>query len=118
MRRFQIALNDHLTKQKTKVALELRELSEALRTKRQEREELGVNLYGLQQELARLQMFLEKQHDELSQMARQRQQCEEQLQEVRGMYKDTQSNVTQQRKDGEFVQSLAFSPAGSPRMLS
>ena len=101
MRRFQTALNDHLSKQSTKVSLELRELSEALRNKRKEREELGVNLYGLQQELARLQMHLEKRHDELSNMARKRQQCEEQLQEVRGMYKDTQGNVTQQRKDGE-----------------
>ena len=101
MRRFQVALNDHLTKQKEKVTLELRELSEALRNKRHDREELGVNLYGLQQELARLQMHLEKQHDELSKMAQQRQQCEEQLQETRGMYKSTQENVTQQRKDGK-----------------
>lgn len=53
MRRFQNALNKQLTKQHEKVQLELSELSEALKRKSNERENLGVELYGVQQELAR-----------------------------------------------------------------
>lgn len=54
MRRFQNALNKQLSSQFEKVKLEHSELSEALRRKLNERETLGVELYGVQQELARL----------------------------------------------------------------
>lgn len=53
MRRFQNALNKQLNKQHDKVQLEMSELSEALKRKMNERETLGVELYGVQQELAR-----------------------------------------------------------------
>lgn len=53
MRRFQNALNKQLSKQHEKVQLEMSELSEALKRKMNERETLGVELYGVQQELAR-----------------------------------------------------------------
>ena len=66
MKRFQNALRAHLSKQDEKVTLELRELMEALKNRKKEREDLGVDLYGVQQELARFQMMLEKHHDEYS----------------------------------------------------
>lgn len=53
MRRFQAALQKQLTTQHEKVKLEMSELSEALKRKLNERESLGVELYGVQQELAR-----------------------------------------------------------------
>lgn len=53
MRRFQAALNKQLSAQHEKVKLEYGELSEALKRKLNERETLGVELYGVQQELAR-----------------------------------------------------------------
>jgi len=53
MKRFQAALKNQLTKQNEKVTLEVRELDESMRSRRKEREDLGVDLYGIQQELAR-----------------------------------------------------------------
>lgn len=53
MRRFQVALNKQLTRQHEKISLELSELAEALKRKMNERESIGVELYGVQQELAR-----------------------------------------------------------------
>lgn len=53
MRRFQTALKKQLTSQHEKIKLELSELTEALKRKMSERENLGVELYGVQQELAR-----------------------------------------------------------------
>ncbi len=102
MRRFQEALKSHLTKVQERVTLERSELKEALRNKLKDREELGVNLYGLQQELARQQMLLEKQHDEMAKLVQFRKQCEEDLNEVRNMYKSTQNNVNTQRKEGKW----------------
>ena len=102
MGRFQDALKGHLTKQLEKAELEVRELNEALKTKLAEREELGVNLYGIQQELARQQTMLEKRHDGLGRLRELRGQCEEQLREVRDMYKKTQQNVNHQRKECNY----------------
>jgi len=53
MKRFQNALKKQLTSQHEKVKLEMSELTEALKRKMSERENLGVELYGIQQELAR-----------------------------------------------------------------
>ncbi|XP_070579736.1 coiled-coil domain-containing protein 40-like [Ptychodera flava] len=105
MKRFQIALKAQLSKQNEKVTLELRELLEGLKNRKKEREDLGVNLYGLQQELARQQMLLEKLHDEFGQTKQVRHQCEEELEEVRHFYKYTQSNITSQRKTASELQT-------------
>ncbi|XP_071960201.1 coiled-coil domain-containing protein 40-like isoform X2 [Antedon mediterranea] len=105
MKRFQDALNSHLVKQHEKVKLDLSELNEAVKNKGKEREELGVHLYGLQQKLARHQMDLESKHDELASLQQFRSQCEEQLGEVRTMYKKTQDNINQQRKEGSALQT-------------
>jgi endonuclease V-like protein UPF0215 family len=53
MKRFQNALKKQLSGQHEKVRLELSELAEALKRKTAERENIGVELYGVQQELAR-----------------------------------------------------------------
>lgn len=102
MRRFQDALGGHLNKQLEKINLEVRELREALKTKQKEREEVGVNMYGMQQELAKHQMTLEKYHDQRSGLQKLRQQTEEQLTDVRSMYKQTQQNINQQQKEGLY----------------
>ncbi|KAK3091997.1 hypothetical protein FSP39_024328 [Pinctada imbricata] len=105
MKRFQNALKAHLTKQDEKVTLELRELIEALRNRKKEREDLGVELYGIQQELARFQMMLEKNHDEFANLNQARNQEEQQLDDVRGLYKDTQLNVNKEKKKCAELQS-------------
>ncbi|XP_011454679.3 coiled-coil domain-containing protein 40 [Magallana gigas] len=98
MKRFQNALKSHLTSQNEKVTLELRELTEALRNRKKEREDLGVDLYGIQQELARFQMLLEKNHDEFANLNQGRQQEEAQLDDVRNTYKETQVIVNKEKK--------------------
>ncbi|KAJ8037566.1 Coiled-coil domain-containing protein 40 [Holothuria leucospilota] len=105
MKRFQDALEGHLNKQLEKVNLEVRELKEGLKDKLKEREEIGVNLYGVQQELAKCQMTLEKNHDECAKLSKLRNQTEEQLNDVRNMYKQTQQNVNQQQKEASALQT-------------
>ena len=69
-----------------------------MRTRKKEREDLGVDLYGIQQELARFQMMLEKRHDEYSDVQQVRQQEEQQLTDVQNMYKELQFKANQEKK--------------------
>lgn len=57
-----------------------------------------MNLYGVQQHLARLQMQLEKSHDRHSIAAGTRQQKEEELQRVRLLYTKTCETANEERK--------------------
>lgn len=72
-----------------------------MRTKREERENMGVELYGVQQELARHQMMLEKHHDNYTTINQTRQQRDQRLSEVRVLYKDMQNTVNTERKKGK-----------------
>lgn len=105
MKRFQAALNSHLTKQDDKISLELRDLDETLRVKKKVREDLGVELYGVQQELARYQMMLEQKHDTVAGLKQERQKEEQELVEVRSLYKDGQLVVNKEKKKGSELQS-------------
>ncbi|KAK3796467.1 hypothetical protein RRG08_009244 [Elysia crispata] len=105
MKRFQAALGAHLNKQNEKIALELRDLDETLRVKKKEREDLGVELYGVQQELARYQMLLEQKHDQVADLKQERQKEEQELSDVRNLYKDSQTVVNKERKKGSELQS-------------
>ena len=73
---------------------------ESLKTRKKEREDLGVELYGVQQELARYQMMLERNHDNFAQINQQRQREDQQLTEVRNQYKDTQLAFNKEKKKG------------------
>jgi len=98
MKRFQAAYKAHLLKQIQKLTLEQRELSEEHTVKKKEREELGVELYGVQQELARQQMTLEKEHDRLNEGEQIRKKIEMLLNENKTRYNQTQRDFEQQRK--------------------
>ncbi|XP_076726557.2 coiled-coil domain-containing protein 40 [Callospermophilus lateralis] len=98
MVRFQAALKSYLTRQIDKLRLELQELEVATKQSHAQRQELGVNLYGVQQHLARLQMQLEKSHDRHSVAACERRQQEEELREVRALYDKTNAAANQERK--------------------
>ncbi|KAI8501057.1 Coiled-coil domain-containing protein 40 [Branchiostoma belcheri] len=78
---------------------------EATKSKHQEREDLGVQLYGLQQELARNQMNLERKHDAYAGVHQAKQQAEEKLEGVRLTYKDVQQNVLLERTTGAKLQT-------------
>ncbi|NXK24288.1 CCD40 protein, partial [Arenaria interpres] len=105
MRRFQAALKNYLTKQIEKVNLELRELRTATKKSKVQREELGVVLYGAQQQLAHLQMELEKSHDRCSQVAAARQQLEEELESLRLTHKNVSQNTDDERKKVSAMQT-------------
>lgn len=57
-----------------------------------------MNLYGVQQHLARLQMQLEKSHDRHSLAARERWRKEEELQSTRALYNKTCATANEERK--------------------
>uniref|UniRef100_A0A8C9E913 Coiled-coil domain 40 molecular ruler complex subunit n=1 Tax=Phocoena sinus TaxID=42100 RepID=A0A8C9E913_PHOSS len=98
MIRFQAALKNYLNRQIEKLRLELQELGVATKQSRIQRQELGVDLYGVQQHLARLQMQLEKSHDRHSITACERRRKEEELRSVRLRYGRTCETAGEERK--------------------
>ncbi|XP_036053938.1 coiled-coil domain-containing protein 40 isoform X3 [Onychomys torridus] len=98
MIRFQEALKSYLNRQMDKLRLDIQELDVATKQTRVQRQELGVNLYGVQQHLARLQMQLEKNHDRHSLAACERRRKEEELQASRALYIKTCTTANEERK--------------------
>ncbi|NXX48559.1 CCD40 protein, partial [Tricholaema leucomelas] len=105
MRRFQAALKNYLTKQIEKVKLDLQELRTATKEVKVQREELGVILYGAQQQLAHQQAELEKSHERCSRAAAARQQLEEELEGLRLTYKKMCQNTADERKRVSAMQT-------------
>ncbi|XP_026636252.1 coiled-coil domain-containing protein 40 isoform X2 [Microtus ochrogaster] len=98
MIRFQEALKSYLNRQIDKMKLDIQELDVATKQARVQRQELGVNLYGVQQHLARLQMQLEKSHDRHSLAASERRRREEELQTTRALYNKTCMTANEERR--------------------
>ncbi|CAO2646291.1 Coiled-coil domain-containing protein 40 [Lemmus lemmus] len=98
MVRFQKALKSYLNRQIDKLKLDIQELDVATKQARVQRQELGVNLYGVQQHLARLQMQLEKSHDQHSLAACERRRREEELQTTRDLYNKTCATANEERR--------------------
>ncbi|NXE93721.1 CCD40 protein, partial [Menura novaehollandiae] len=105
MTRFQAALKNYLTKQMEQVNLDLHELRVAMKTSKVEREELGVILYGAQQQLGQLEMELEKSHERRSQAAAARQQLEQELQGLRDAHKEMWHSTDDERKKVSAMQT-------------
>ncbi|MGH0149870.1 UNVERIFIED_CONTAM: hypothetical protein FKN15_025217 [Acipenser sinensis] len=105
MKRFQSALKNHLTKQLEKLNLTLREELGLMKKHTTEREELGMMLYGVQQELARMQMGLEKQHDQNTQAATMRKRVEDELENTRQLFKRMQQNTNDERSKVSKLQT-------------
>ncbi|XP_078491914.1 coiled-coil domain-containing protein 40 [Ciona intestinalis] len=105
MRRFQSALKTQLSKQLEKARLERKELMDDLKRKKTTREEVGVTLYGVQQELARQQSNLEQLHDKHAMSAERRRNKEHDLQKVRENYKEVQSQSERERKKNSELQT-------------
>ncbi|NWW02839.1 CCD40 protein, partial [Oreocharis arfaki] len=105
MTRFQAALKNYLTKQIEQVNLDVHELRAAMKTTKEQREELGVILYGAQQQLGQLEEELEKSHERYSQAAAARQQLEEELEGLRGAHKEICHNTDDERKKVSAMQT-------------
>ncbi|KAM4761927.1 coiled-coil domain-containing protein 40 isoform 1-T1 [Cyanocitta cristata] len=105
MTRFQAALKNYLTKQIEQVNLDVHELRAAVKTSKEQREELGVILYGAQQQLGQLEVELEKSHERYSQAAAARQQLEQELEGLRDAHKEICHNTDDERKRVSAMQT-------------
>lgn len=79
MDRVQKTLFDQLTQKHDRIAQELREQEEALARLHVTREETGVSLYNIQQQLSKLQVVLESKHNNCNAIANIRGQAQEEL---------------------------------------
>ncbi|RLV92042.1 hypothetical protein DV515_00013947 [Chloebia gouldiae] len=105
MTRFQAALKNYLTKQIEQVNLDLHGMRSAMKTSKEQREELGVILFGAQQQLGQLEVELEKSHERWFQAAVARQQLEKELQGLRGAHKEMCHNTDDERKKVSAMQT-------------
>ncbi|XP_041341733.1 coiled-coil domain-containing protein 40 [Pyrgilauda ruficollis] len=105
MARFQAALKNYLTKQIEQVNLDLHEMRSAMKSSKEQREELGVILYGAQQQLGQLEEELAKSHERWWQAALARQQLEEELQGLRAAHKEMCHNTEGERKKVSTMQT-------------
>ena len=74
-----------------------------LKGKQGEREDMGVDLYSVQQELARNQMSVEQLHDDYAKRQKHRLQAEQELTEMRDTYTGKQKLIKMERKKGGSV---------------
>ncbi|NXC63569.1 CCD40 protein, partial [Aleadryas rufinucha] len=105
MTRFQAALKNYLTKQIEQVTLDVHELRAAMKASKEQREELGVTLYGAQQQLGQLEEELEKSQQRYSQAAAARQQLEQELRGLRDAHKEICHNTDDERKKVSAMQT-------------
>ncbi|KAL2087120.1 hypothetical protein ACEWY4_018179 [Coilia grayii] len=97
MKRFQGVLKTHLSKQLERLNLDLREKLAVEKSEASRREALGVELYSVQLELARLQAQLEGHHEANMQASTQHRQILQQLEAVRGQHQSTANQASKQR---------------------
>lgn len=78
-----------------------------MKTAQEEREQLGVRLYGVQQQLARQQMLLEKEQDQISASKTLREQREMTLGQIREMYRQMQEQLKTERQQSKRQYKLS-----------
>ncbi|CAF3574991.1 unnamed protein product [Adineta steineri] len=95
---YQKALKEYLVKQEEKFNIQLREADNELKQMRDKREGLGVTLYNLQQELARHQMLLEKEHDHYGEVNQDRQRIDQELTQTKDRHLKKKDDLDTQMK--------------------
>lgn len=91
--RVQDALAQQLSRQNERVSLQLREKNEELKKLVKHREEIGVTLYGAQQQLAKLQLQLEQLHDRMAMVESKRLEDDENLKVATASYEGKKADV-------------------------
>lgn len=91
--RAQAALQDQQDKQRLQLVEQLREKNNELKYAKKRREDTGVELYNFQQQLAKLQMSLEKAHEEFATLNRERIEAESNMKELQ-VFHDDQKKLT------------------------
>ena len=98
MARLQNALTKQLTDEHERVDLKLREAEESVRKIRMSREETGVQLYGVQHQLARMQTTFERTHDNYNIVQRYRVEAERQHEVLQRQYEGKKEEADEQLK--------------------
>ncbi|KAJ3331018.1 Coiled-coil domain-containing protein 40, partial [Blyttiomyces sp. JEL0837] len=88
MKRVQEALFKQLSSQDEKLAIDLTDKEEAVKKAVKKREEIGVDLYAAQQQLARLQALLEGAQDNMAMIHNYREEAERTLNHTSSQYKE------------------------------
>eukprot|EP00877_Chromochloris_zofingiensis_P014228 jgi/Chrzof1/9059/Cz03g34170.t1 len=104
LQRAQQALKQQLESKKLRVEGELREKQNVLTHAKKQRETVGVELYGYQQNLAKLQLALEKTQDNYQAISRIRVQAEQDLATMRQRLASEDNMTKQERQKAEQVQ--------------
>lgn len=89
----QEALNQQLSRHNERVTLQLAEKNESLKKLVKHREEIGVTLYGAQQQLAKLQLQLEQLHDKFAMVQSKRLEDDEKLKTTTVTYEGRKTEV-------------------------
>ena len=105
MERVQFALQKQLKGAYDIAVLKLSEQSEELARQKRRREDVGVQLYQVQQQLAKLQMNLEKVHENHSIISQLREQAEGDLSSAKPTYMEKLRDVKEQRSKYDKYQS-------------
>jgi len=105
MRRFQEAFREQTQKQIEEWELRDRELTAANKRYQEQREELGVNLYEIQQELGRQQAIVEEEHDKLAEEAQKRRQVEQELAATKSTFKTKSDHLRAGIKRNQELQT-------------
>ena len=98
MARLQNALTKQLTDEHERVDLQLREKEEEVRKVKKEREDTGVQLYGVQHQLAKMQTKFERTHDNYNIVQRYRVEAEKQHEILQKQYESKKEEADDQLK--------------------
>lgn len=98
MSRIQAALTKQLTDEHERRDLQQREKEEELRKVKKEREEVGVQLYGVQHQLAKMQLTFERTHDNFNIVQKYRVESENQLEVLQKQYEQKKEEADEQLK--------------------
>ena len=77
---------------------DLREREENFKRLKKKKEDVGVELYGVQQQLARMQLILEKTHDNFNMVRKMREQAEDETRSVFKEYEKKKAELAAQQK--------------------
>ncbi|GMH42071.1 hypothetical protein BSKO_09990 [Bryopsis sp. KO-2023] len=104
LQRVQEALKAQLLKAKTSLQEDISEKTKALKDAQTKREAIGVELYGFQQQLANLQIELEKTHENFSKISTERLNIEEELANLKSALQDEESVTKLKRGEADQIQ--------------
>eukprot|EP00948_MAST-09A_sp_MAST-9A-sp1_P000466 g466.t1 len=112
MQRVQAALKKQLSEHHDRIEIALLEEEEQVKRVKQEREDVGVELYGAQQQLARLQMDLENRHARVSQARDTREEIDNKLvdmqkdeEDIKFQLKDIEAAVKEKQEELDSLSS-------------